>query len=505
MPRAIRILLLPFLALVALVAWMFASPVGAAADDDYHLVSTWCASVTQSAEWCGDGATDRERSVPRQLVEVSCFAGEPEVSASCQDPLWADGREAVETDRGNWRGQYPPVYYAVMGVFASPDVQTSALVMRFATILLFLAMTIALYVLLPAARRPTLLWTWLISSLPLGIFLLSSNNPSSWALIGVGSSWIALLGYFESTGRRRIALGAVFALAVLIAAGARSDAALYAGFAIAVVLFLTIRRERAWLLQAILPAAMGLVALVFFLTARQSRSGLGGFSGGGSDLAAAGAGGGVEESLSGAGLLAYNVLNAPFLWSGVFGTWGLGWLDTSMPWVVPLAAIAVFVGVGFVGLARKDLRTVIAVVATGVVLWVVPVFTLQAGGHMVGDAVQPRYLFPLIVLLGGLLTLAPASRPVVLGRTQAYLVATTLAAVNLIALHMNIRRYVTGIDGASPDLDSGAEWWWVLPVGPTAVWLIGAAAFAALVFLVVPRLASGAVPERGLLGRGVPA
>jgi hypothetical protein len=487
--RLATIALLPALALVALSAWMFASPIGAAADDDFHLTSTWCAEAWSGQ--CDPGSTVDTRVVPDDLAEIACFAQHPEVSAACQDALFASDA-TVETDRGNWIGAYPPVYYAVMGVFAGPDIQTSALFMRFVTVLLFLAITVALAVLLPTARRPALLWTWLIGTLPLGIFLIPSNNPSSWSLIGVVSAFFALLGYYETRGRARIALGAIFAVSVLMAAGSRGDAAIYVGFAIFLAAALTFVRTRGYLLLSILPVAMGLVALVFFLTSRQVDSGLGGFGGGGSALPGPGSEGtDAEASLSGFALLAYNLLNIPFLWSGVFGTWGLGWLDTSLPWVVPLAAIAVFVSVGFVGLARKDLRGVLAVVLTVVVLWVLPLYVLQAGGDLVGDQVQPRYLLPLIALLGALVALVPAGRELRLGRIQAYVIAAALAGVNLIALHMNIRRYVTGIDGAGPNLDAGAEWWWVLPAGPTAVWIIGSLAYAAFVLLLVPRLAAG--------------
>jgi hypothetical protein len=162
--------------------------------------------------------------------------------------------------------------------------------------------------------------------------------------------------------------------------------------------------------------------------------------------------------------------------------------------VVPLAAIAAFVAVGVTGLGRKDVRGTIAVLVTAAVLWALPVYVLQAGDDIVGEQVQPRYLLPLIVLLGGLLVLVPAGRPALsLARLPAYTVAAALAGVNLVALHMNIRRYVTGVDGAGPNLDAGSEWWWALPVGPSAVWIIGAMAYAALVFLLVPRLASGRV------------
>src|SRR5690606_5339556 len=40
--RLARLALLPALVLLALLAWMFAAPLGSAWDDEYHLASTWC-------------------------------------------------------------------------------------------------------------------------------------------------------------------------------------------------------------------------------------------------------------------------------------------------------------------------------------------------------------------------------------------------------------------------------------------------------------------------------
>ena len=53
------------------------------------------------------------------------------------------------------------------------------------------------------------------------------------------------------------------------------------------------------------------------------------------------------------------------------------------------------------------------------------------------------------------------------------------------ALHLNIRRYVTGVDVTAVNLDVGAEWWWDGPVGPSAVWLLGSLAYTLLVALLV--------------------
>jgi hypothetical protein len=266
------------------------------------------------------------------------------------------------------------------------------------------------------------------------------------------------------------------------------------------VLVLKLVRSRAFLLAAILPVVMGLVALAFFLSARQVSSGLGGFNGGAGPSGPT-AGSGVvhgASQLHGFGLLAYNTLNAPFLWSGTLGTWGLGWLDTVLPWIVPLASVAAFVAVGMAGFGRSFPRKIVVVGLAILALWIIPVYTLQAGGEIVGESVQPRYLLPLIVLLGGLIMLAPRGRPVTMPRVPAYIVAIALAGANFVALFIDMRRYVSGTGGPGPDLDTGAEWWWSGMIAPDIVFVIGAVAYAVLVLLLVPRLASGRVAREAL-------
>ena len=208
--------LVPILAFVALLAWGMSSPLGASPDDDFHLDSIWCSSAFDQSS-CLPGSAPDKRVVPAALVHSACFAGDSTISAACQGKGSPSSRPTVDTDRGNFANNYPPVYYATMGLFVTPDILGSVWFMRLVNVLLFVAITTALACLLPLQRRAALITGWLITTVPLGAFLLASNNPSAWALIGVGSSWLALLGYFESTGKRRIALGALFALTVFMA------------------------------------------------------------------------------------------------------------------------------------------------------------------------------------------------------------------------------------------------------------------------------------------------
>lgn len=497
--RRLRSLALaPALAAVALLAWVLASPVGAGPDDDFHLVSSWCAGPTADAtcEVLGEG---EGILAPQALVEVACFAFDPTESAACQReaPAWPM-ESMVQTGRSNVTGTYPPVYYAVTGVLTGADVQASALAMRVLSVALFLGLTVALFVLLPAQRRPTLSWVFLLTAVPLGLFLFGTNNPSLWAWIGVGAAPVALVGYYESAGRRKVALGVLFVVSAIMAAGARSDAAIFVCIAIGAVAVTVFERTRRFAIRSVLPAVTAIVALALFAGAYLARGGASGFTGesfddpvrgSAVDGAPAGEGGAAaaEVPLTGFGLLASNLLNVTRLWTGVFGDrWGLGWLDTSMPALVPTATVAALVLVGASGLSRVSVRRALMIAGVVLVLVVLPVAVLQAGGDAIGEQLQPRYLLPLVALLVALLTLVPASRPLVLTRVQRFVVIVALSSAYFVALHLNLRRYVTGIDESGPNLDAGIEWWWVgSPVSPNAVWLIGTLAFTMLVVLLV--------------------
>ena len=88
----------------------------------------------------------------------------------------------------------------------------------------------------------------------------------SWAVIGVGGAWLAALGWFRTTGARSWALGALTALSVLMAAGARTDAAIYSIIGLAIASFLGFERTRTYLLKLLLPAGLVLMAVIFFFS-----------------------------------------------------------------------------------------------------------------------------------------------------------------------------------------------------------------------------------------------
>lgn len=468
--------LAPAFAALALSAWALASPIGASPDDDFHIASIWCANDARTELCAPVPARDDLRLVLPDVTGLSCFVSDVTVSGACKE--WSkDPTPSVEADRGNWAGAYPPVYYAVMNAFASTDVQTSALAMRLVNVALFLAFTTALAFLLPRNLRVPLIAGWTISMVPLAGYLIASNNPGSWAVIGVGSGWLAALGWFRSTGRRSWALGALTAAAVLIAAGARTDAAVFSILGLGVAAFLAFERTRAYALKLILPAALAALAAVLFLTSGYAAVAESGLTGGIPD----------SESRNQAAVLAFNLVSIPQLWTGSFGSWGLGWRMEVWPGfaMVEFATMAVFIGLASLGIRAMYARKAVMTMALVATLYLLPVYILTVGLSVVSENVQPRYLMPLVVILAGLLLLTRTDSPLRPGPWHVVPAMVLLSIANTIALYTTLRRYVTGFDVEGLSLDAGAEWWWTgLPIGPTALWLIGSAAFCVTVVIL---------------------
>ncbi|MEN2738055.1 DUF2142 domain-containing protein [Microbacterium sp. X-17] len=457
----------PVLLLVALLSWAFASPVGASPDDPYHMASIWCAAGPADGV-CETTADPQVRLVPREIIDAACYAGDDTHAATCpKDPGLA------ETSKGNWNGgAYPPVYYFVMHAFVSGDLSASVIAIRVFNAALYVGVLTALLFLLPLARRPALVWGAAITLVPLGMFLVPSINPSSWAVLSASGVWIAAWGFLEQRGWRRAALGALTVLLVVIGAGARSDAAAFSAFALILAAVLAFRRDRRYLLGLILPGTLIIVAAAFFLSGGQS--------------AVVGASTVVQNSSYDLPLLAFLDIKAlPQLIAGAFGVWGLGWLDTSMPGIVWVSALAVFTAVAFWGLRRGGARKWIAVAASAASVVGMPLFLLLHDGVEVGHGVQPRYVYPLIVIFAGIVVVGFTRASLGLGRVQLVVLGVGAVIANAVALQVNLRRYVTGVDVLGPNLDRDIEWWWNLPVSPMGVWAIGAAAFALFAAVLV--------------------
>lgn len=513
-PRTKRVVLSVMTAIFAFLglgAWAIASPVGAAPDDDFHLASIWCA-LGERAGLCAEGDSAEERVVAERLIASSqCYRSESTVSAQC--PI--NDTTTVSTDRGNFAGNYPPVFYLTLGVFASPDIAVSTVVMRLVNAAVFvLAVSLVLMLLRPGQRGPVV-WASVAALVPLGVFIIPSVNPSSWAVLAGLLVWVACFGYFTAESRgRRIGLAALTLVIGCMGAGARGDSAVFVAFAALAAMILSFEASRRWWRLGVLPMVLIAVGAGFFFLAGQSTdiAKVGASTAGahgsaehaaGTDEAAAGASAGAVDAVAGEtsalnSVLA-NLMDLPWLWTGGTGTWGLGWLDTPMPvavWVLMIGALFALVLWGVRAMnARKGLVLCIALAA----LTVIPLYILYGKGLRVGEWVQPRYLLPLLLIFVGVALFGFAGDHLGLSRLQAAVVLLAVCSANSLALHNNLRRYIRGLGEGGFNLNAGIEWWWNIPLSPMLVWAGGSAAFAlALLGLWLWLYPSGERPGLGV-------
>lgn len=468
--------------MIAFGSWSVASPIGASPDDDYHMASIWC-GLGERDGLCEAAEADNERLVPARAFQSSaCFALDPTQSADCDLP--ADD-VLLPTGRGNFADNgYPPLFYATMSIFAGPDVAVSTIIMRLVNAAVLVALMMAAVLLMPREHAQVALLGAIVTIVPLGMFIIPSVNPSSWAFTSAAIVWISLVGYFHSTERRQeIALGALALIGAIIGAGARADAAVYNGVAVAVALILAWSWNRRSLVKLALPAVIGMISLLSYASSGQAAA----------EVAPV-AGGWSLESI--ALLMSYNAPRLPELWAGVFGTWSLGWFDTPMPGGVWVLTISVFAGILFTGIGAMSRRKAIAAAFVLFCLIVIPLAILTRSQIRIGEYVQPRYFLPLLVILAGVALIGVVRTRLRLSATQLATAIALLSIANAIALWFNIRRYVTGTDVGSPLLDNRVEWWWNGPVSPMGVAIIGTIAFAAgLIALAAgDRIAETAIP-----------
>ncbi len=480
-----KLWILPIVGFLALVSWAYASPSGASPDDNFHLVSIWCGQGDRT-DYCEPLEGRPEiRQVPMWVSGAACYAYNPESSAECQTPDYGSPTQLVHVDYGNFNHVYPPFFYWFMSLFTGPNTIISVLLMRIINAAIFIGMLSFTYWMVPERLKRPVLWGAVFTSVPLALFVIPSTNPSSWAVTSAATLWALLIALYEATtSRRRVLAGGLALVAAVIGSGARADAAIFNVLAILVAIFFTIKRRTRpnWIAVAF-TAAIVLLSAAFYLSAGQS-------------LAAAEGLNGTPPSLSERiYLLVVNVLQVPMIWSGVFGSWGLGWLDTAMPAIVSVGSVVIVAGLAFWGvgirqISREDsIRKALVVLGVFAAFWMYPTLVLVQTGAMAGGYFQPRYVLPVaIVLLGVTLVGARMGSAFELSTPQRVAVIFFMAVANSMAIHANMRRYITGTDHQNWNLSVNAEWWWPGAwFGPMVLWAVSSLAFFAVLWIATSR------------------
>ena len=95
--------------------------------------------------------------------------------------------------------------------------------------------------LLPRRLRFLAPVTFVITAVPLALFMFTSVNPSGWATLSAGVLWLAVYGAYEAVGWRQPAVLGVALVAAVMGSGARADAALFSVLGVGLALGLRLR------------------------------------------------------------------------------------------------------------------------------------------------------------------------------------------------------------------------------------------------------------------------
>lgn len=470
--------------LVALGAWALASPIGSDPDGQFHLSSIWCGSGYSQSKCEAPDAKSKNLSPKAVKVPAgvrlagTCNSYKPDYSASCSVALM-NNHEMQETQFNNEGRLYPNVYYFVASKLVGSQIARSALFIRLMNILLFMLLVVALWNLAPRDLREGVGLALATFLMPLGIFIIASNNGSSWTISGVSVYWAFLLIYLSSHNRLTWVSAGVFAgVSAGMAAGSRADGALFILFSTAIAVTIAKGRYdysiRTKWTRLVLPLFVFVFALSMYFSAGQR--------------------GAVTNGLAGAqnvgrdsfDALFFNVLRLPALYMGALGVRGgvgdLGWLDTAMPELVAGPVLFTAIGLVMLSLKHRSFWEQLALIACVLSLIVAPLAMLYMDNAIVGELVQARYLLPLLLITSGVTLsglLPESTRSLARNIRMTFLLMLVIA--NSVALHTTMRRYITGNDVTSWNLNNKAEWWWPSGPQPMVIWALGTLGFAFVV------------------------
>lgn len=457
--------------LITGAGWVIASPIGSSPDDDYHLDSIWCPHPVGDS--CPtrvvDGVTEIE--VPRPIGDNSpCYAFKTEESAACSVKFSDDAtRWAIRYDEG----AYPPGYYRFHHLFITTNSRQSALVMRGVNVLIAVALLGAIGAALPARLRSPFALAILASWIPMGVYFIASNNPSSWAITGVIATAAGMYGSVHSQGPRRWILYTTALFGALLSFSSRFDSALYI-FVIAMALVFAVKWNRSSWLHAATTGLLGVIGLVEVLSAGR-----------------AGTGEGASSSADGASSLTETLIRSlmtlPQVFGGFYGVFrGPGWFDVPLEGPITVLVL-ICAGIALsIALRPGSWRKWMAALMVFGAMCGLPLVMVVRGVFDDLSTYQPRYLLPLLaVLFFFLFALSDAPRPLFTA-PQLLLFSAGLVIAHCLTLHKVLTRYTHGLGGGTEklNLNYGITWWWDIPISPMVVW-IGSSLAMLLVFSCV--------------------
>lgn len=438
-------------------SWIFITPPGSGIDDDFHLPSIWCGQGDR-ADTCALGkAGDLLGLVPEYVANAPfCIGYQPFESGACtQENL--DSKKFAGA-RINELGLYMPNgYYFINSLLITDNFNNSIWLMRALNLFIF-SMLLILSLLTSNSKNKLLLgWLLIANFNPLFLSVLASNNNSSWFFASIIFFFFFLYTlFFSQVLKDRLISIASLILIFLLALNSRSDNLPL--ILIMLIIFSMLVVKGRWLAGYLSLLLIGSI----FVLALGRLPGIGGFG-------LTSAFGSIDPRRNAIDVFTYNFVRLPNFLSGLLGGWGINWLDFKIPtWAIALLQLAV---VSIIFFTYKSFNKFFALGLLGVILtFGIYLWILQIDLNLIGEMVQPRYLYPLFAFSLSFFVFS-SNQLLNLSGWKILLLASLVTLGNSAALYFTIRRYVTGVDIRFWNLNELVEWWPLL-LSPMAFWVI---------------------------------
>ncbi len=470
---------------VVLIGWSISSPPGASPDDDYHLASSYCA-LGERAGLCESTKINNFRLIPSGLVSLqSCYSNQSASAGCINDHLRSSAEKMTISERLNTNNLYPKLFYFANGHLVGSDIQKSVTITRLFNIAVVILLFFLAYKFSHQRFREVIPATIAISSVPLGMFIFSSNNPSSWAIASLFSYSFLLASISRplfSRGNLKLILPILTCL--VIALGSRADSVLLILIiTLGIFLFLldgaTISKRDLFALSPIVVIA----ALVFWiLNPTLQKFVREGFLEG-------------STQVSGVDIFISNLLSLPQLLLGSFGfslseiptrTGHLGWFNTPVPPTTSFITFSVYlilISLSFSSWKESEKRVIGFYILAFVAL---PLLIHQRDKTVIGQDIQPRYFFIFSFLILGFALVQKRFKKI--SPAMGILLVVAVSFAHSSALYVSIKRYTVGYGDFGLSLNSGVQWWYFKSVSPTAVWLITSLCYSLFLSLAFAKL-----------------
>ncbi len=474
-------LLTSLLSGIALISsWAVASPPGGSPDEPGHFVTIYCTSASYSSN-CLDPKLSSLDLNPVKSIS-SCYLVQRDRGVGCEKSNMFEKLSAGSSSELNKYAENN--YYRFLGLFTSEYYILSLLFMRVINGSIFLFILFLSIYLLPAKHRQFFIISTFVVVVPLGIYLVSSINTSSWIIIGSIGMWVSLYSLLYEYGKKNVHFKLVFLRILLfilsgtLIISSRSDGIylfMIILFSVSIIFItkLIIKYFNNYLnssLVKFITFTFILLSAIFIFFQMKDRAQVT-FT---------------DNEFNVPDRLFDNTSRFPHLLLGPMGTWGLGWLDV---WLTPITAIVmifIFLGLAFTAIRNLDFPHTLSVLIIFMSSIVLPMLILMFSGYRVGEWVQPRYLLPLYFPLLGILLISSVPK-LLLNKLHMYVIVAGISIAHSAALFTNLERYLRGQNTYSYNLNFALEWWWEQLPSPNYVWVAGSISFTIL-FLTLNEL-----------------